>query len=95
MNNNNLQRFLLWEEIMEDVRDAEEFYNIRREVLRRSNPFDLSDEKFIKLFRLTKPLCENLINIVRPFVHEPPRRSALTVQTKVMKEVVKLVKVIN
>lgn len=81
--NNNIQRFLLWQEIMEDAEDAEEFYNIRRDVLPRTNPFNLSDEKFIKLFRLTKPLCENLINIVRPFIHEPPRRSTLTVQTKV------------
>ena len=37
--NNNIQRLLMWEDIMGDIEDAEELYNIRREVLPRTNPF--------------------------------------------------------
>lgn len=83
--NNILQRFVLWDELIQDFDEAENDYNIRREILPRADPFDLSDVKFVKLFRLTKPLCQNLIETVRPYIQEPNRLSALTVQTKVRK----------
>lgn len=43
------------------------------------NPFeDLSDDKFVKLYRLTKPMTEGLVDLVEPFIEAPTRVSDLT-----------------
>lgn len=44
-----------------------------------NNPFeDLSDDKFVKLYRLTKPMTEGLVDLVEPFIEAPTRVSDLT-----------------
>jgi len=44
---------------------------------------DLNDRQFICMYRLSKELCQNVIDMVRPFMKEPSRQSALTVERKV------------
>lgn len=74
---------IIWDQINEDVEDAEIQDNIGVNVLQKNDPFQLSDDKFIKMFRLTKDLVRQLIDIVNPYVVAPTRASALTVDTKV------------
>lgn len=48
------------------------------------NPFtDLSDYKFIKSYRLSKEMTQNLIDIVDPYMVQPSRISALSTEKKV------------
>lgn len=47
------------------------------------DPFDLSDSKFIKLFRLSKNLAYEFIEDISPFMIEKTRKSALSIQRKV------------
>ncbi|KAJ8917020.1 hypothetical protein NQ315_012938 [Exocentrus adspersus] len=48
----------------------------------RDNPFEtLNDAKFIKTFRLSKPMVLDLCNIVEPFIAAPSRTSSLDVLT--------------
>jgi len=44
---------------------------------------ELSDRQFIKKFRLTKTLVQELINILAPYMTEPTRSSSITIKTKV------------
>ena len=74
----------VWGDIMqEDVEEAEHLQDVRRDVLPQRNPFRMSDEKFIRLFRLTKPLTRVVVEMVSPFMVQPSRISALTITTKV------------
>nr|CAI5850118.1 unnamed protein product [Callosobruchus analis] len=79
----NMKNAIIWGQINEDIIDAEEQLNIGVDVLHKEDPFELSDRKFIKIFRLTKDLTRQLINIVSPHVESPRRASALTIETKV------------
>lgn len=54
---------IIWDQINEDVDDAEMQNNIGVDILPKRNPFDLSDQKFVKMFRITKELACQLINI--------------------------------
>lgn len=54
-----------------------------RQFYPRINAFNLSDEKFVKLIRLTKDATRELVNSIIPFVAQPTRGSALDVTTKV------------
>lgn len=45
--------------------------------------FELSDNRFVKLFRLNKALVKSLIDSLYPFMKQPNRKSALDVNTKV------------
>nr|CAI5845545.1 unnamed protein product [Callosobruchus analis] len=74
---------IIWGQINEDIIDAEEQLNVGVDVLNKEDPFELSDRKFIKMFRLTEDLTRRLINIVSPHVESPRRASALTIETKV------------
>lgn len=74
---------IIWDQINEDVEDAELQNHIGVDVLDKRNPFELSERKFIQMFRLTKALTMQLIDIVRHHVQAPSRASALTVETKV------------
>ena len=49
----------------------------------RDDAFELSDRKFIKLFRLNKNTADNLINTAEQYIPGPTRASALDVSTKV------------
>lgn len=51
----------------------------------RDNPFEeLTDQEFIRLFRLNKRAARNLLNIVEPHLIPPTRISAMDAITKVM-----------
>ncbi|XP_067128935.1 putative nuclease HARBI1 [Centruroides vittatus] len=69
----------------------EELERAERRCLRRQrifrpqiDAFDLHDEHFRRLFRLSKEVALNLINTLRPTLKEQTRRSALSVQTRVL-----------
>lgn len=47
------------------------------------DPFLLSDEKFIKIFRLSKNLARYLIDLLTPFLTAPKRARDLDITTKV------------
>lgn len=47
------------------------------------DPFDESDNKFVKLYRLTKDMTSHLIDMVTPQMEHPSRLSALTIERKV------------
>lgn len=72
--------------IINDIEDAEDQAQepIRR-FYQQEPSFELSETKFIKLFRLSKELARNLIQMVTPFMEAPTRASALSIQTKVGK----------
>lgn len=58
---------------------------IQRRLLRdNSEPFDLPEERFIELFRLTKILTQNLIEQLIPHLDIPKYRSGISVPTKVL-----------
>lgn len=47
------------------------------------DPFDLSNKKFMKIFRLSKNLVNEFIDDVQPFMQQPSRKSSLSIQRKV------------
>lgn len=50
------------------------------------DPFDhYSDQQFVKLYRLTKPLAYNLIEMLEPHLLPPSRKSAVSIPRKVNK----------
>lgn len=50
----------------------------------RDDPFAaMSDNKFIRTYRLTKQMASNLIDIVEPHLPQPLRSSALDASVKV------------
>lgn len=47
-------------------------------------PFDnMSDNKFLQMFRLSKELARYLINMLQPFMRTPTRNTDLDISTKV------------
>ncbi|XP_031335021.1 putative nuclease HARBI1 [Photinus pyralis] len=79
-----LEDVILWDQIINNIQDAEQEQQLERETFIRKNPFLLSDQKFVKLFRLTKPLMRDVIETLTPHLQQPTRRSALSVETKVL-----------
>nr|CAI5859958.1 unnamed protein product [Callosobruchus analis] len=49
-----------------------------RQIPSWSDPYELSDNAFIKLYRLTKPMTENLIDILTPHIPAPTTISGLS-----------------
>ena len=45
--------------------------------------FNMSDRHFLKHFRLSKEVTRHLIDLVRPYVRESTRASAISIETKV------------
>lgn len=45
---------------------------------------DLSDGQFIGMYRLSKELVKQLIEMVRPFMKAPSRHGALSIERKVI-----------
>ena len=70
---------------MNALEDAEILANLPgRRFYPYIDPFEeLSDRKFVKLYRLTKPVAEELINILEPHMRAPTRISALSIPRKV------------
>lgn len=80
--------------IVNDVLEAEdqnEQVGERRFYL-KENPFERSERCFIKNFRLTKDLVREVVDLVTPYVQPPSRRSALSIESKVSKYFLKLMK---
>ncbi|XP_008179271.1 putative nuclease HARBI1 [Acyrthosiphon pisum] len=78
-------------DLFENLRAVEnlEIIEMDAEIVRNSrealNPFQhLSDRQFIGKYRLSKDLCQIVIDMVRPFMKEPSRQSALTIERKVL-----------
>lgn len=61
----------------------EENVRFLRKTYQHRNGFDMTDQHFIRNFRLSKDLTRYLINLVRPYVGERTRASSLSVETKV------------
>lgn len=68
--------------ILENVEFQENAQN-RRKFYKRQDAFSLSDKDFVRNFRLSKILVNQLITMVTPFMTEPSRSSALDITTKV------------
>lgn len=49
--------------------------------------FNISDEKFVKLFRLTKPLVRTFIRDLSPYMKQRQRKSMLDVKIKVCSKI--------
>ncbi|KAI4455596.1 dde superfamily endonuclease [Holotrichia oblita] len=72
-------------QIQQDIEEAEvDILAVPRRFLVNEDAFAISDAAFIKNFRLSKNLCRTLIELVRPYIVPPSRRSALTLETKVL-----------
>lgn len=54
-----------------------------RRIFDERDPFELNDNRFIKIFRLSKNVVNEFIDDVQPFMQEPSRKSALSIQRKV------------
>lgn len=71
--------------VLNELEAAE--FNVERRPRRffnESNPFiELSDKKFIKLFRLSKNAVNEFIDDVKPFMQPQTRKSSLSIQRKV------------
>lgn len=60
------------------VEEAEILADQPRRIFRgREDSFDLSDRQFVKIYRLRKDLCRDVINMVEPFLNPPTRSTAL------------------
>ena len=74
----------LAQNVLQNLNEAEVAYNRpRRQFLHSEDPFNLADNRFKKLFRLTKDSVREVIERVRPYIPAPTRESALSVETKV------------
>lgn len=81
---NHLDEIMFANQVINDLQEAEdEIEGPGRVFYNRIDAFTLRDECFIKLFRLSKDLTRQVVELVRPFLPEPVRRSAITVETKV------------
>ncbi|CAI6373046.1 unnamed protein product [Macrosiphum euphorbiae] len=49
-----------------------------------TDPFTLTEQMFIKNFRLTKHLTRYVIDLLRPFLKKPSRSSSINIDTKVL-----------
>lgn len=67
------------------IQEAEELADRPPRIFYRfNNPFEeYSDRQFVKLYRLTKPVATDLINILEPHLAAPTRISALSIDRKV------------
>lgn len=73
--------------VFNDLIEAEEDFmdGVQRHYYNnRINPFEeMSDEQFIRLFRLNKELTEMLINMITPYMEEGQTANSLDITTKV------------
>ncbi|KAB0790506.1 hypothetical protein PPYR_15092, partial [Photinus pyralis] len=63
MNIDDFNLILLNDIINEDIEEAAAHLAIGRDVLSQTNPFELSDRKFVQLFRVDKDLCHEIIDM--------------------------------
>lgn len=67
-------------EILEERRD----HNIRYNHRIQDDPFELSEKKFVQLYRLSKAAARYLIDIVEPHMNPQTRISAISPTIKVI-----------
>lgn len=80
----DLEEIVMVNHILDQLQEAE--IENEREPRRRhifADAFLLSNEQFVKNFRLTKDLTRHVIELVTPFIAAPTRQGAITNQTKV------------
>ena len=75
----NLNEFLI-QNVIENVEKGENQQRVRIEAV---DPFDLSDFRFIKLFRLRKEDVEDIEELIDPLLNQRQRLTGLTTRTKV------------
>lgn len=56
----------------------------RRPFYNRIDAFQLQDKQFVRMFRLTKELVREVIELVSPYMQEGTRESAINIETKVI-----------
>lgn len=54
-----------------------------RRIFPERDTFELSDNRFFNIFRLSKNLVHEFIDDVEPFMQQPSRKSSLSIQRKV------------
>ncbi|KAJ8971516.1 hypothetical protein NQ314_000658 [Rhamnusium bicolor] len=54
-----------------------------RHIRDASNPFEMADRKFVKLFRLNKEAARDLIEEIKDFIEEPQRRDTVPLHLQV------------
>jgi len=69
---------------LQNAEIVEDRNNIRRYHLIQDDPFELSDKKFVQLFRLNKAAVRYLIGIVEPYMNPQTRISAISPTTKII-----------
>lgn len=70
--------------VVEDLENQEIAEANQRQFHQRINPFvDLSEYLFIKNYRLSKDLANQLIEMLTPFIRDHTRTSAISIRTKV------------
>lgn len=80
----DLNILLYWNNLMyDDILEAVEDFQVGRDVLQRTDPFQLTDRKFLQIFRLSKNMVNDVVEMVSPFINPQSRASALSVTTKV------------
>lgn len=67
------------------LKNANILLNENRRYRQCDDPFELSDTKFIKLFRLNKEMVERLIYIVEEYSDQVARRSQFDAEQKVIR----------
>ncbi|XP_011858544.1 PREDICTED: putative nuclease HARBI1 [Vollenhovia emeryi] len=70
--------------IIEQLENANFYYNEKPRFHVRDDAFLLSESQFVKLFRLKKETANRLINIVKENIEEPLRPTALDATTQVL-----------
>ncbi|XP_028142516.1 putative nuclease HARBI1 [Diabrotica virgifera virgifera] len=81
----DLNNMLYWNDLMlNDILEAVEDLQIGRDVLQPTDPFLLSDRKFVQVFRLSKGMVQELVEMVSPFMLPQSRGSALSITTRVL-----------
>lgn len=71
------------------LEQAELLCEENREIHILTNAFDMSDKKFIRIFRLSKDMVEELIHRLSPHMTEASRISALSIRTKARSDIYK------
>ncbi|CAG9837985.1 unnamed protein product [Diabrotica balteata] len=76
--------FLIERNVLNALEDAEMLANVENGLYQAFlNPLEaLSDKQFVKLYRLTKSLTEELIELLEPHLVPPSRASALSIPRK-------------
>ena len=73
-----------WNFVMNnDVLEAIAELKIDRDILPQTDLFLLSDRKFIQIFRLSKGMVSEVVELVAPFMISQSRASALSITTRV------------